>query len=241
MKISTGVKRLDELLDGGLPQGSATLVYGPPFIGKETLARLFLCAGLRAGAPGILVVTGASAAEARAQMGALDPHYAEAEKGGLVRFVDAYSRSIGADEPSPGVEYVDGPFNLNELSTAVNTAQGKALQQDHGHRLVLDSVSTLIAYTNPQTTFRFLQVFLGKARRAGATSLLLLEKGMHSEADVQMIKHLMDGVVEFKCENTKDFLHVEGIGVTEDRGWVEYRFTERTIELTGSFAAGRIR
>jgi KaiC/GvpD/RAD55 family RecA-like ATPase len=239
--MDTGVKRLDELLEGGMPQGACALVYGPPFLGKELLARLFFLTGLREGIPGILVLTGATAADARAQLAAMDKHYPEYEKSGLAHFVDCYSQSIGAEDGQPGTDYVDGPMNLNGLSMAVGHAQKRALRAGGQHRLVLDSVSTLIAYSNPQTTFRFLQVFIGKGKRAGATSLMLLEKGMHAEHEVQMVKHLMDGVIDFRRDNAKNLLHVEGIGVTEDRGWVEYRFGEADFDITGSFAAGRIR
>jgi KaiC/GvpD/RAD55 family RecA-like ATPase len=241
MKASTGVKRLDELLDGGLPKGSATLVYGPPFIGKEVLTRLFLLAGMRQGVPGVLLSTGAGAGELRAHLAGLDPRYPSYEEAGLARYVDAYSRSVGGEEPFPAAEYVDSPLNLNALSVAVNNVQAQVLGKGPEHRFVFDSVSTLVAFSNPQTVFRFLQVFIGKTKRAGATTLLLLEKGMHTDAEVQMFKHLMDGVLEVKAENTKYLLHVEGIGVTEDRGWVEYRFNEKLLELTGSFAVGRIR
>src|SRR2546421_130053 len=105
------------MLDGGLPAGSATLVYGPPFIGKEVLAE-----------------------------------HAE-------------------------------------------------------HRLLVDSASTLITYTNAQTVFRFLQVLVGKAKRAGATTMLLLEQGMHADAEVQTFKHLCDGMIEMRIEGPNHVLH----------------------------------
>lgn len=240
-KIASGVRRLDEMLDGGLPANSMTLVYGAPFIGKELLARLFLTQGMRQNEPGVLMLTGACASDARAQLAGLEPRFHDHERAGLAQFVDAYSRSIGATEEEPNTEYVDGPMNLNAVALAVNNAQRKVLRAENRHRLVLDSVSTLVASTNAQTTYRFLQVFIGKAKRAGATGMLLLERGMHPDSDVQMFKHLVDGVIEMKTENSRFLLRAEGIGLTEDRGWVEYRFTEQSVELIGSFAAGRIR
>jgi hypothetical protein len=36
-------------------------------------------------------------------------------------------------------------------------------------------------------------------------------------------------------------LHATGNGITEDRGWVEHLFTPTSLELRGSFSAGRIR
>jgi KaiC/GvpD/RAD55 family RecA-like ATPase len=235
------VQRLDDLLEGGVPAGSTGLVYGPPFIGKEVLTRLFLLAGWRKGIPGILVLTGDAASDVRKTLADVDPQFPEYEKKGLVHFVDTYSRSIGAEDDHPYSEYVDGPVNLNAVSLAVNNAQRKIIAEHAEHRMVVDSLSTLVTYTNAQTTFRFLQVLVGKAKRAGATTLLLMDAGMHTDAEVQTFKHLADGVVEVRTEGASNLLHAQGLGITENRGWVEYRFTPSAFEITGSFAAGRIR
>ena len=240
-KMESGVRRLDDLLDGGLPPDSTTLLYGPAFLGKEILARRFFLHGLSLGQPGIFVLTGQAASDVRAQLEEMDPKYPDYERAGLAHFVDTYSKSIGAEDDHAYSEYVDGPMNLNAVSLAVNNAQRKIIAEHPHHRLVLDSISTLVTYTNAQTVFRFLQVLVGKAKRAGATSMLLLQAGMHPDAEVQTFKHLADGVVEVKHEGGANVLHVLGVGVTESPGWVEYRFTPKTFDVTGSFAAGRIR
>ena len=240
-KTPLGVKRLDDLLGGGLPRASCTLVYGPPFVGKEIFSRLYLLEGMRRREPGILVVTGDPASDVRRQLGEVEPAYAEWEKAGLAHYVDTYSKSIGAEDDQANCDYVDAPTNLNAVSLAVNGAQRKIIAEHADHRLVFDSLSTLATYTNAQTTFRFMQVLVGKAKRAGATTMLLLDHGMHTEAEVQMFKHLCDGVIEFKVDGANHVLKVEGVGVTENRGWVEYRFSDKMLDVVGSFAAGRIR
>jgi KaiC/GvpD/RAD55 family RecA-like ATPase len=240
-KVEIGVRRLDDLLEGGLPGASTTLVYGPPFLGKELLTRIFVLHGLRAGVPTILVLTGQATSDARAQLALIDPSYPEHEKNGLIHFVDTYSKSIGAEDDFPNAAYVDGPVNLNAVSLAVNNAQRRIIADHAQHRMVFDSVSTTATYTNAQTTFRFLQVLVGKAKRAGATTMLLLDQGMHSDPEVQTFKHLSDGLIEVRTEGATSLLHVTGIGVTENRGWVEYKFTDKVFDVTGSFSAGRIR
>jgi KaiC/GvpD/RAD55 family RecA-like ATPase len=240
-KVEIGVRRLDDLLEGGLPPLSTTLVYGPPFLGKELLTRLYLLNGLRQGVPAILILTGQATSDVRQQLAQIDPAYPEYEKEGLVQFVDTYSKSIGAEDDFPHAEYVDGPVNLNAVSLAVNNAQRRLIAEHPAHRMVYDSVSTTITYTNAQTTFRFLQVLVGKAKRAGATTMLLLDQGMHSDPEVQTFKHLSEGVIEVRADGSANFLQVSGIGVTENRGWVEYRFGEKQFDVTGSFQAGRIR
>lgn len=240
-KIEIGIKRLDDLLGGGLPPLSTTLVYGPPFLGKELFTRLYLLEGMKRGQPGVMVLTGDASSDVRQALTAIDPAFPKYEQSGLAHFVDAYSKAIGAEDDHEFTEYVDGPTNLNAVSLAVNNAQRKIIGEHPAHRLVFDSLSTVATYTNAQTAFRFMQVLAGKAKRAGATTLILLDAGMHADAEVQAFKHLCDGVIEVRLDGAQSMLQVIGIGVTESRGWVEYRFTDKILDVVGSFAAGRIR
>ncbi len=239
-RLPTGVKRLDALLGGGLPAGAAGLLYGPPFLGKETLARRAFLANLQAGIPAILILTNTATADVRAQL-AHEPGYQAAEKKHLARYIDTYSVSIGAQDKSQDATYLDGALDLNGIAVAVNQAQKDIIGEHSHHLLVLDSVSTLIAYSTAQTAFRFLQTLIGRTRRVGATGLYLMDHGMHTDADIQMFKHLMTGVIEVRDQSGKPHLQAQGLGAPQGLGWVEYRFTESSFDITGSFAAGRIR
>ena len=223
--------------------GAAALVYGPPFLGKEMLARRFILQNLKAGRPAVVVLTNQASSDMRDQLLGLDPAVAQADAQGLLRFIDTYSRPVGAapDPAPPGVEYLDGTLDLNGIAIAINRAQRGFIADHDAHAFVLDSLSTLIAYTNAQTAFRFLQTLTGRIRRIGATGMYLMDHGMHNEAEVQMFKHVMTGSVEMRETGGKPQLQVQGLGAPPGLGWVEYRFSERDFEVTGSFAAGRIR
>lgn len=239
--MATGIKRLDDLLGGGIPVRSVTLIYGPPFIGKRLLGRMFLTASMAKGVPGVMINTDHTAAELKDQMSQVDKSFSKYQENGLAFFVDTYSKSIGATDELPGVEYVDGLMNFNALGMALNNVQRAIIKKHEHHGVLFDSVSTLIAYTNAQAAFRYLQVLTGKAKMAGATSLLILEEGMHTEAEVQTIKHLADGIIELRQDKDKNLIAVEGLGLPGRVGWVEYHRTESGLSITGSFAAGRIR
>jgi len=49
MKLETGVKGLDELIDGGIESGSRNILYGPVGTGKTVFAMQFLWQGLQEG------------------------------------------------------------------------------------------------------------------------------------------------------------------------------------------------
>jgi KaiC/GvpD/RAD55 family RecA-like ATPase len=205
------------------------------------LVRRYILSNLAKKIPVVVVLTDGSASDLRKQLAGLDSKYASYEKADLIRFVDTYSRSIGVAENHATIEYVDGLINFNAVSLAINNAERNFVRQHAQHALVLDSVSTLIAYTNAATAFRYLQVLLGKTKAAGASALLTLSQGMHPESEVQMVKHLVDGIIELKNDQGKLLLHVDGIGSADSRGWVEYRADDGAFEVTGSFSAGRIR
>jgi circadian clock protein KaiC len=55
-RLSTGVPVLDEMMNGGIPQGYSVLVAGPSGSGKTVLSNQFLVEGARNGEAGILAV-----------------------------------------------------------------------------------------------------------------------------------------------------------------------------------------
>lgn len=240
MKATTGVKQLDTLIGGRMRERERVLVYGPSFQGKEVLARQAMVANMSRGLPVIAVLTNATVDDVRQNLRRMDPKYDEYETAGLAWYVDAYSRSIGIDDNEPQVQYVDSAVDLNGLSLALNRVQAQIIKDHDEHLLFIDSASTLVLYSNAQATFRFLQVLIGRARQAGAITWLLLDHGMHSDAEVQMFRHLVDGVLEARDNKDRPQLRVEGLQVARNPGWIDYRFSDDRFELTGSLAAGRI-
>src|SRR6202453_2589339 len=62
-RIQTGIWGLDDILNGGLPQGHLYLVEGDPGTGKTTLALQFLLEGIRQGESVIYVTLSESKRE----------------------------------------------------------------------------------------------------------------------------------------------------------------------------------
>jgi KaiC/GvpD/RAD55 family RecA-like ATPase len=239
-KVKTGISRLDDLMFGGIPFGSNVSVYGPAYVGKEVVTNLFMAEGLKKGLPVIWVLTDKGPADIRDEMSAVLPGYEEYEKLGLVRYVDAYSKSMGGDTEEANTTYVDEPTDHQSILKAVDSLAKDLRKKHSSYRLGFRSVSTLIAYLDPTTTFKFLQPFVGRRKRDKAVTYYVIEKGMHEDQEIQMLGSLMDGALEFKVEQLKSFMSVKGICDVQSRGWIRYTYTKSSVSI-GSFSLDHIK
>jgi KaiC/GvpD/RAD55 family RecA-like ATPase len=241
-KAKSGVRRLDDLLFGGFPASAQMLVNGPAHTGKDVLARLFSAEGLKAGIPSIWVVTDKTYSQVRDDLMGLYSGYAEAEKQGMIRFVDLYSRSVGSNQSATGVRLLSSTDRgvLDQVAQTVNQFSEELKARWPTYRLIFESVSTMTAYLDTAGTFRFLQPFIGRRRLDGAAAYYLLETGMHSESDLETLEHMVDGSINLKVEQLKTFLSVRGIAEAQSRAWIGYTFTKRSLNL-GSFSLDHIR
>ena len=242
VKVKSGVRRLDDLLYGGFPAGAQLLVNGPAHTGKDVLARLFSVEGLKLGIPSIWVVTDKTWGQVREDLVALYPKYDDAEKNGMIRFVDLYSRSVGSSQSTPGVRLLSSTDKgvLEQLAQTVNGVSEELKERFPTYRLIFESVSTVTAYLDTTATFRFLQPFVGRRKIDQAVAYYVLDRGMHSDADLETLEHMVDGSINLKIEQLKTFLSVKGVGETQSRAWIGYTFTKRSLNL-GSFSLDHIR
>ena len=241
-KVRTGVRRLDDLLFGGIPIGSQLLVNGPAHTGKDVVARAFMTEGLRNGAGAIWVLTDKTYQTVREEATGFLPNYLELEQKGLVKYIDLYSRSLGLTEGERNAVLfsMTDKGAMEGLTAKVNEFALEFRQKGIPYRLVFESVSTITAYLDTAATFRFLQPFVGRRKVDGAAGYYLIETGMHSEADIRTLEHMMDGSINLKIDQLKNFLSVRGITDVQSRAWVGYTFTKRAFSL-GSFSLDHIR
>ena len=239
-KAKTGNPRLDDLLMGGVPFGSNVLIYGPPFVGKETMVCEFIAEGLKKGIPAIWVTTDKTPAGLREEMKPVLPAYEEYEALGLVQYIDSYSRSMGDTTEDPYTTYVGEPTDHDRIMSAVEEISKKFLEGHEYYRLAFRTISTLIAYSDPNTAFRFLNPFCGRRKRDRAVSMYTIEKGMHGDQEIQMLGSIMDGMIDFKIDQLRTFFMVRGITDVQSRSYIRYTATRHGLSI-GSFALDHIK
>lgn len=239
-KVKTGNTRFDDLLLGGIPFGSNVLVHGPPFIGKEIMIAQFVGEGLKKGIPCIWVITDKTPKDIRDEMNPIISGYEEYERLGLVRYIDSYSRSMGEATTDPHTIYIDEPTDHEKIMESTEKVAKEFLEKHKYYRLAFRSLSTLIAYSDPNTAFRFLSPFCGRRKRDGAVSMYTIEKGMHGEQEIQMLGSIMDGMVDFKLDQLKTYFSVQGISDVQSRSYIRYTVGKHGLSI-GSFSLDHIR
>ena len=239
-KAKTGTSRLDDLLFGGLPYGSNSLLIGPPFIGKETVMYCFICEGIKKGIPAIILTTDASPSDIREDAKQVLGTFEDYEKLGLVKYIDTYSKSMGIEEQDPNAYYVENVNDYKEILKAVEQVSRAIKEKSNTYRMAVCSLSTLITYSDTTQCYRFLQTLTGKNKRAKVTTVYTIDRGMHSETEIQMLGHVMDGSIEFKQEGTKTLLSIQGICDVQSRAWIQYSYSKSGINI-GSFSLDKIR
>ncbi len=239
-KVKTGVDRMDDLLMGGMPFGSAVLYVGPPFIGKEVAMLLFLVEGLKKGVPVVIITTSHPPAEISKEIAPILPTFMEFQQLGMVRWIDA---SGMPEEPGANgsVVRVAGPTDFEGIIKAVDKSIGEFDRHRHPYfRVAYLSLSLSLTQADEKIGFQFVQSLVGRIKQARAVSAFAVERGMHTEQQLEAIQHHMTGAIQFKTEKQKTLLSVQGVCDAQTRAWVDYRHTNKAL-MIGAFSLERIR
>jgi len=218
MSIKTGLGKLDSLLKGGLPDKSSILLFGAPKCGKTLFGMHFLFEGLSKDEYGIFIVTNDFPEETvkkLEKLGRIDK-ILERE---LIKFVDCYSVHAGVEKENTAfIIRVNGPTALTEIGIAFSDIV-KKIPKSSKIRVVLDSVSTLMLYNPPNQIASFVQHLNGKIKASNASSIFIVEEGMHDEKDVTTLNSLLDVMIHLKREKNKNLIEVVGTGAPESIGY----------------------
>jgi circadian clock protein KaiC len=183
---ATGIKGLDEILGGGLPQNHLYLIDGEPGAGKTTLGIQFLLAGVRNGERALYVTLSESSGEL---------HEVAASHGWDLSGIDIFElSSLGLTEAEEGYTLFH-PAEV-ELQQTVDAIL-KAVSDHSPRRVVFDSLAEMRLLAREPLRFRR-QILAIKHFFAGREStVLLLDDKSTVERDLQL-HSLAHGVIELE-------------------------------------------
>jgi KaiC/GvpD/RAD55 family RecA-like ATPase len=200
-----------------LPENSASILIGPPLSGKTEFIYSYMMQALKNKQPVLFIATDKSPEDIKKDLVKSKIFYGQYAN--IMRFIDCYSYQAGNNLPdTEDTKRISSPIALNELSIAIAQSEVEFYKINPNHKVIFDSISTVLMFSNPQMVGRFLQVIIARIRNAGGSILLTLEEGMHDRKDIVTMEHLMSAIIYTKHEKDKIYIKADGIQGFED--WI---------------------
>jgi KaiC/GvpD/RAD55 family RecA-like ATPase len=203
-RMNTGITDLDIILEGGYPNPGNILVVGPGGNEKAAFAYHFVAAAGPDENAYIICAT-SSPANIISKASTMGINLSN------VTFIDCYSTTLGSGEvkSTDKIRVVPGPSALNEISLMLN----EAIKESTGKRMrvVFDTLSTFVIYNPKDSIRKFLSVIEGRLASVGATTLYLVDEGVHDKQLLSLLEHGMDAAYNIADRGGKFALLVPGV------------------------------
>ena len=226
-----GIKELDDWI-GGIKTGSNIMIIGPPMTGKGFILNYIMYHGAAINGNAVTTVTTHESA----------PHVLEwfkEQKLDLpldrIGIIDCISKISGYEvTENENIKIASNPVDLTGIGVKISQLFEEFSRKKNipTIQLHINSVSTILMYSNIQTVFRFLHVFTGRIKSIGGIGIYLLEGGMHDEKAIATLKQLFDAVIEIESKNDKNFIRVVGLS-SKPTPWFEYEIEGAKLKIIG--------
>jgi len=200
-RASSGVKGLDDILEGGFPKARTILIVGSPGSGKTILAIQFLRAGALKGERSIYVTFDERPEQVKENMSDFSWDLDRLEAEGKIMFVDATpfrrmkTAATSGPEGRAGLLTVDALPEIT-LRALVENVRRLAEEEDVT-RLVIDPITSLsVRYQSPVKRRRAMLMLFDALSSTGATCLVTSElRTSMLTRKFQLEEYLSQGVV----------------------------------------------
>jgi KaiC domain protein len=258
-RVSTGVKVLDEALEGGVPRGSWVAVTGEPGTGKSILCMHFAWAGLNVGDPVVYVTTEAEFRDVVRQarmfgmdferFKAYDISKVEPGEAPSIVVVDIFgllkiARHLSESQAEQGGEAVRrrwyAALDIETLAAAVHEAykvlgvlrEEKAKTPFKHVRLVVDSVSAFWA-DKPVMARKYSYDLKIALHRENVTAYLVSQYAMTTKSTFGFgLEHIADGVLHLWMEDVESSKEVRRYMIVKKMRMTNHARTAFKLDIT---------
>jgi KaiC/GvpD/RAD55 family RecA-like ATPase len=228
---TTGIKELDTAI-GGIKKGSNIMLIGPPMSGKEVILYYIMYNGAAKNENAVITVTTRESATHILEWFKENKLTLPLSRVGIV---DCVTKTLGgAAIENENIKIASSPVDLTGIGVKISQFFEDFFMKKNIRKtqLHINSLSTILMYSNIQTVFRFIHVFTGRIKAAGALGIYVIEGGMHDEQAIATLKQLFDGMIEIKSENDKNFIRAVGLS-PKPTTWFEYEIEGANIKIVG--------
>jgi len=230
-EYTIGVKELDDAIEG-IRKGSNIMLIGPPMSGKEAILYQILYHGAARNENAIIMVTTSESAT----------HILERFKENRltdilsrIGIVDCITKKVEGDaSDNPNIKFASSPVDLTGIGVRISQFFEELFIKKNipEIQIYVNSLSTILMYSNIQTVYRFLHVFTGRVKATGGLGMYVIESGMHEEQTVGILQHLFDGKIEIISENDKNFIRITGFS-SKPTPYFEYEVEGSNVRIVG--------
>ena len=228
--IETGIPRLDELLGGGIKKGSNIMLIGPPMSRKEVILNHIMYHGAARNEDAVISVNTYDTGDRVLEWFVENELPLPRSRFGIV---DCITRMIGgAADDDDNIKIANHPVDLTGIGVKIGQFFEEYFTKKNIRKIQLyvNSLSTLLVYSNIKTVYRFLHVFTGRIKAVGGLGIYVIESGIHDMHAIATLSQLFDGVMEVKSENDKNFIRVVGLS-PKPTHWLEYEIDGGSLKI----------
>jgi len=193
-RASTGIRGLDDILEGGFPANRCILLSGEPGTGKSIFGLQFLAAGIAVGQPGVCVSVDQKPQHLLNDASRFGWNLDAAVSVGMLTVLDASPYFTATRNKTKNAVPIDARSIATDLSNQVRRIGAK--------RLVIDSLTSLVPpdMSRSEAHDYLRSVVLSLEDNMGCTVLLTSRAG--SPGDPQALceaaEYLVSGIIELK-------------------------------------------
>ncbi|WP_302081274.1 RAD55 family ATPase [Salinibaculum rarum] len=200
-------------LDGvSVDPGTNILVSGPPLTGKRRLAMDILAHGVTDGDGAVIVTTRDSSDRVISDFQSHIDDPSDADLG----VVDCVTKHQGRSASDTDlVKYASSPVDMTGIGIKFSefVEEFYTKRDVRKNRVLLDSLSALLMYSDVQTVFRFMHVLTSRIEDADALGVHIIESTAHDDEAMNTMKQLFDGIIE--VDEQRDLtVQLPGTGAT---------------------------
>ena len=229
--IESGIPGFDELthtdsFTGGIPENTATLVYGPPKTGKSVLSNQFCYKGLLNQEPCLYITTNQGLETLTRDMDDFNLPVQGYLTDKSLHIIDTMSeileKKIETTDSVANSE-INNPTDLMvKIGSKVKTIRNQAVR----FRSVLNSATTLLAYNESMLIVRVIKAYLMRVNEAGGTTLITYTEDSADKIVETMLKSMVDNIIRLDG-NELEIEAMKGLGRMKS----PYSLTENGITL----------
>ena len=190
-----------EFDDSALDPGTNLLVSGPALSGKRRLAFEALAHGGNNGEGCVIVTTRDSSDRVLTDFTSLLTSPENTHLG----IVDCVTKHQGRSaDDTDQVKHTSSPMDMTGIGIKFSEFV-EEFYTNRGvkrNRVAMDSLSTLLMYSDLQTVFRFMHVLTSRIEDADAIGIHVLESTAHDAETMNTLKQLFDGIVTVDEDQT---------------------------------------